>query len=100
MLGLSLPDSISPDDVRTTALVVAVLAVVLLLLVLRFVQKLMMKLTATVVLGLVVLGAFYYRGELADCAKTCECRVLGIDVKIPKGDLPPNAGVVCADKAS
>lgn len=96
MLGLALPDSFSPDDVRTTALVVGVLAVVLVLLVLRFVQKLMMKLAATVLLGLVALGAFYYRSELGDCAKTCECRVLGIDIKIPKDDLP-SAGVGCAD---
>lgn len=96
MLALALPDSFTPDNVRTTALVVAVLAVVLVLLVLRFVQKLMMKVTATVLLALVVFGAFYYRGELADCAKTCECRVLGIDVRIPNEDLP-NAGVGCAD---
>lgn len=100
MLGIALPDSFSPDDVRTTALVVAVLAIVVMLLVLRFVQKLVMKLTATVLLALVAFGAFYYRNELGDCAKTCECRVLGIDIKIPKDDLPPNAGVVCADKAS
>lgn len=96
MLALALPDSFTPDNVRTTALIVAVLAVVLLLLVLRFVQKLVMKLAATVLLALVVFGAFYYRSELGDCAKTCECRVLGIDIKIPKDDLP-NAGVGCAD---
>ena len=38
----------------------------------------------------------HYRSELGDCAKTCECRVLGIDIKIPKDDLP-SAGIGCAD---
>lgn len=40
--------------------------VLVLLDLLRFVQKLMMKLAATVLLGLVALGAFYYRSELGE----------------------------------
>lgn len=99
MLGLSLPDSLSPDDVRNGALVVGIAAIVLAVLVLRFVQKLVMKLTFTAVLLVIGALAWYERADLADCAKTCECRILGVDVTIPTDDLPTNRAVVCGDRA-
>ena len=98
MLGLTLPDSFTPDNVRTISLVIAIASIVLVVLVLRFVQKVMMKLSLTALLVLVAFGAWHYRADLGDCAKTCKCRVLGIDITIPKGDLP-NAGVGCASTA-
>ena len=98
MLGLTLPDSFTPDNVRTLALVVAIAAIVLMVLVLRFVQKVMMKLSFTALLALVAFGSWYYRTDLGDCAKTCECRVLGVHITIPQDKLP-SAGVGCAAKA-
>jgi hypothetical protein len=49
----------------------------------RFIQKLMLKMTMLGLIALVGFGAWYYRADLGDCAKTCECRILGQDVKIP-----------------
>jgi hypothetical protein len=50
---------------------------------------------------LVAIGAlaWYERADLADCAKTCECKILGFDVTIPTEDLPANPKVVCGDNA-
>jgi hypothetical protein len=99
VLGLTLPDWFTPDNIRTIALVVGIGCVVLILLVMRFVQKLMMKLSLTVLLALVGFGAWYYRADLGDCAKTCECQVLHVDIKIPKDQLPADQSIVCAGKA-
>ena len=98
MLGLTLPDSFTPDNVRTLALMVGIAAIVLIVLVLRFVQKVMMKLSFTALLALVAFGSWYYRADLGDCAKTCECRVLGVHITIPQDTLP-SAGLGCTAKA-
>ena len=88
MLGATLPDFINPDNVRNTALAVGIGSLVLIFLVLRFVQKLMMKAVMTGLLALITFGAWYYRADLGDCAKTCECRILGQDIKVPKDKNP------------
>jgi hypothetical protein len=84
VLGLTLPDWIDPDSARTIALVVGSSAVVLAIVVLRFVQKLVMKVAFTAVLALIALFAWTQRADLSDCARTCECRLLGFDVEIPR----------------
>ncbi len=99
MVGLTLPESLTPDNVRTIALAVAIAAVVLAVVVLRIVQKLVMKLTLTVLLVGVGALAWHERGDLADCAKSCECKILGIDVRIPADDLPADPTIVCGDRA-
>jgi len=96
--GLTLPDFFTPDNVRTLALVVAIAAIVLIVVVMRFLQKLAIRLMITGVLVLVAFGAWFYRAELGDCARTCDCRVLGFDIKIPQDDLP-DTGVGCADQS-
>lgn len=88
MLGLTFPEWFTPDNLRTIAIAVLVGALVLIFLVLRFVQKVMMKASFTVLLALVAFGAWHYRTELGDCARTCNCRVLGIDIKIPADQMP------------
>jgi hypothetical protein len=88
VLGLTLPEWFNPDNLRTIAIAVLVGSLVLMFLVLRFVQKVMMKVSFTVLLALVAFGAWHYRTELGDCARTCDCRVLGIDIKIPQDQLP------------
>lgn len=95
MLAITLPDSFTPDNVRTLALVVAVGAVVLGLLVLRFVQKLVTKLVFTVLLALLAFGAWHYRNDLGDCAKTCKCHVAGVDIKVPRSSLPVGTPLPC-----
>lgn len=92
MLGLTLPDWIDPDNARTIALVVGLGALVLAVLVLRFVQKMVMKVAFTAVLALIALLAWTQRADLADCAKTCECNLLGFDIEIPQDQRPPSCG--------
>ena len=95
MLALTLPDSFTPDNVRTLALVVVIAAVVLGLLVLRFVQKLMTKLVFTALFALLAFGAWHYRGDLGNCAKTCKCHVAGVDIKLLKSSLPAGTPLPC-----
>lgn len=89
MLGLTLPEWIDPDNAQTIALVVGIGAIVLAVVVIRFVHKLVMKVAFTAVLALVALLAWTQRADLADCAKTCECRLLGFDIEIPEDQRPP-----------
>ena len=92
MLALTLPDFVNPDNARNLALAVGIGSVVLIVLVLRFVQKLALKTAFTVVLALVALLAWTERADLANCAKTCDCNLLGFDVEVPSSqDCPPEA---------
>lgn len=88
MLAVTLPDWVTPENARTIALVVGIAAIVLIVFVLRFVQKLMMKIIVTVLLALIGLGAWYERADLEDCARTCSCRIFGQDINI--SDSNPN----------
>jgi low temperature requirement protein LtrA len=92
VLALTLPDFVNPDNARNIALVVGIGAIVLIVLVLRFVQKLALKMAFSVVLALVALLAWTERADLADCARTCDCNLLGFDVEVPSSaDCPPDA---------
>jgi hypothetical protein len=85
-----LPKSLDPDTLRTVGLVALAVIVVLALLIMRMVQKMVLK---VIFLGLLVgLGTFvwYERTDLADCAKTCACSLLGVDVQVP--DCPTPSG--------
>ncbi len=98
MLGLTLPDWFTPENARTIALVVMVVAALLVLVVIRFVQKMVMKLACAIVLVVIGFIAWHERTDLADCARTCECRLLVFDVKIPTDQLPADQDVVCGDR--
>ena len=78
-----LPTSFSPDTLRTIGLVVLVVLLLGTFLVLRFVQRMVLK---VVLVGLFVgLGVFVWweRADLHDCVKTCACSVAGLDVQVP-----------------
>lgn len=90
MLAITLPDWINPDNARTLALVVGIGAIVLIVVVLRFVQKMVMRVAFTAVLALIALLAWTQRADLANCAKTCECSILGFEVDIPQDQRPPS----------
>jgi hypothetical protein len=86
--GVTLPDWLDVDNVRTIALLVGLAALVVAFMVIRFVQKMVVKLVATVLLvGLAAL-AWYQRADLGDCAKTCECKLLGFTIETPRSDSP------------
>ena len=79
-----LPGWLDADALRTGALVVLAVVVVLGVLVARFVQKMVVK---VVLLGVLVgVGVLVWaeRIELGDCARTCDCRLLGRDVEVPR----------------
>jgi hypothetical protein len=88
VLAVTLPEWLDVDNVRNLALVVALAAVVVAFLVIRFVQKVMFKLVATVLLVGVAALAWYQRADLEDCAKQCECKVIGFTVETPRSDDP------------
>jgi hypothetical protein len=86
--AVTLPDWLDVDNVRNVALVVALVAVVVAFLVIRFVQKLMLKVVTTIVLIGIAALAWYQRADLSDCAKTCECKLLGFTIETPRSDSP------------
>ena len=90
VLGIVLPEWFSPDNLRTIAIVVVVAMAIAWFLVMRFVQKLIMKAVFTVVLAVIAFGVWNERANLGDCAKTCDCKVLGFEVHIPQAQLPLN----------
>ena len=90
MLALTLPEWFNPDNLRTIAIVVVVATVVVWFLVMRFVQKIVFKAVLTVLVAVVAFGAWHERADLGDCAKTCECKVLNVEVHIPQDQLPVN----------
>ena len=87
MLAQTLPEWIDPDNAKNIALAVGIAALVLIFVVLRFVQKMVIKISFTAVLALIAFVAWTQRADLADCAKTCECSVLGFEIEIPQDQL-------------
>jgi hypothetical protein len=78
-----LPETFDPELLRNVAIGGLVLVVVIAFLVMRFIQKMVLRvvlLGALFGLGLYVWGQ---RQELQDCVPTCQCSFLGFDVHIP-----------------
>ena len=78
-----LPKSLDPEALRNIAIAgIAVLALIAFL-VMRFIQKMVLR---VVLLGaLVGLGVFVWgqRQELQDCVPTCACEFFGFEVQLP-----------------
>lgn len=89
--------AIEPDQLKTGAIVAIVVLVVLAFLVMRFIQKMVLKLI--MVLVLVGAGVFLYsqRSSLDDCqtqvrdslGRDCICGFAGFDVTVPGCDRVP-----------
>lgn len=88
MLAAQLPDWANSENMKVITIGVIVVALVAMLLVLRFIQKLMLKMSLFALFGLIGVVAWVERADLSDCAKTCSCRVLWQDVKIPADKNP------------
>ncbi|HVM52734.1 MAG TPA: hypothetical protein VM262_06015 [Acidimicrobiales bacterium] len=88
---MELPEGIEPDQVKVAAIVAIAVVVLGAFLVLRFIQKLILKLV--IVLALVGAGVFLYaqRDSLDDCqqrvraslGRDCVCGFAGFDVTVP-----------------
>ena len=92
MIAAQLPSWANSDNLQWIALGVIVAMIVLMLLVLRFIQKLVLKGTLFGIFAIIGLIAWLERADLEDCARSCECSVVGFDVKIP-ADKNPNCPV-------
>jgi hypothetical protein len=88
VLGVTLPDWLDVDNVRNAALVVGIAAVIVAFVVIRFVQKLVVKAVVAAILVGIAAFAWYQRADLGDCAKTCECKLLGFTIETPRSDSP------------
>ena len=79
-----LPESLDSVDLQRIAIFVLIGLAVVCFLVLRFVQKMLLRLLLvglTIGLGVAV---WAQRVELGECAKTCDCRLFGKDVQVPR----------------
>lgn len=77
-----LPETFDPDLLRTVALATVGGTALLAFVVLRFVQRMVMK---VILLGALVGAGFYVwseREQLQDCVPTCACTFVGFDVKV------------------
>ena len=96
MLAAQLPSWANSDNLQWIAIVVIGVMLVLMFLVLRFIQKLVLKGTLFAIFAIIGVVAWTQRADLEDCARTCDCKVLGFDVKIPKDKIPADATGRCA----
>ena len=78
-----LPKSLDPDALRTVALVTLGVLAVLGFVVLRFVQKMVLRVVLLGALAGLGLFAWYERTELKDCVPDCACSFFGYDVQVP-----------------
>lgn len=81
-----LPESLDPDALRTIAIVALVVLVVGVFLVLRFIQKMVLR---VILLGALVglgVGVWVQRESLEDCVPECACSFFGYDV--PPDQIP------------
>jgi hypothetical protein len=69
---------------QTVAIIAIAVLVVSSVLVIRFVQKVATKIVLLAVLAGLALLAWNARVELSQCAQTCDCRIYGQDVHVPK----------------
>ncbi len=88
MLAAQLPDWADSENLKWITILVIVVMILAMLFVVRFVQKIMLKVTLFVVFAAIAGLAWAERADLSDCARTCSCRVLWQDVKIPKDKNP------------
>jgi hypothetical protein len=78
-----LPESLDPSDLRTIALIVVVVAAVVALMVMRFIQKMVLRVILIGALAGVGVFAWAQRAELQECVPDCACTFFGFDVQVP-----------------
>jgi hypothetical protein len=79
-----LPKSLDSESLQRIAIGVLIGLAVLSFIILRFVQKIMLRVILLVIV--IGLGAATWaeRVDLSHCAQTCSCRLFGRDVHVPR----------------
>ena len=95
-MSFVLPSWLDPESLRWVILVVVGLVFYLVFLVVRFTQRLLLK--VVFLAGLAALGAalWWQREDLKTCAQTCDCSVFGQTVEIPWQQLPEEVRIQLA----
>ena len=79
-----LPEWLNAETLKPISAGALVVVIVAGFLVARFVQKLVFKVIALVVLAALGLGIWFFRADLGECWKTCNCQLLGSEVVVPE----------------
>ena len=79
-----LPEWLNAETLKPISAGALVLIVASGFLVARSVQKLVVKVIALVLLAALGLGIWFFRADLGDCWKTCNCQLLGREVAVPE----------------
>lgn len=79
-----LPEWLNAETLKPISAGALVVVIVAGFLVARFVQKLVFKVIALVVLAALGLGIWFFRADLGECWKTCNCQLLGREVVVPE----------------
>jgi hypothetical protein len=72
------------ERLQWIALVALGVLVVLAVVVVRFVQKVAVKVVLLAVMAGAALLAWNARNELGNCAETCACKVYGLEIHVPE----------------
>ena len=83
-LAFTLPQSLSLEELRTWLIVAGAAFLLLAFAAMRFVQKMAVRGTLAVICVALGLLCYVERSQLADCARTCDCNVLSLEVNIPR----------------
>lgn len=97
MLALAFPEWLDPELLQWILLIVLAVVLYLMYTVVRFVQKVVVKMVLFGLLALFGLSLWVQRTDLQDCARTCECRLYGQTVQVPWDQLPEDARIRLGD---
>ncbi len=92
-----LPDWLDPELLQWIILVVLVVLLYMMYVVMRFVQRTVLKLVLFALLAGIGASLWFQRADLADCARSCECRLYGQTVEVPWEQLPDDLRIRLAD---
>ncbi len=97
MFVAALPEWLDPELLTWIILVVIAVLLYMMYVVVRFVQRVVLKVVLFVLLAGFGLSLWVQRTNLEDCARTCECSLYGQDVEVPWEQLPEDVRYRLAD---
>jgi len=92
-----LPEWLDPDLLKWIILVVIAVVLYLMYVVVRFVQRVVLKMVLFALLAGIGVSLWVQRTDLEDCARSCECSLYGQTVEVPWEQLPEDLRVRLAD---